>query len=51
MQYLDVNVKTAIIVHGYDENNNEIAKAVNEEQYVAKLVAVEKLRSVSGNIF
>ncbi|WP_105903777.1 hypothetical protein [Vibrio gangliei] len=47
MQYLEVNVKTAIIVHGYDENNNEIAEAVNEEKYVTKLVAIERLQSVS----
>ncbi|OOF08106.1 MULTISPECIES: hypothetical protein [Salinivibrio] len=47
MQYLEVNVKTAIIVHGYDENHKEITETVKEEQYVTKLVAIERLQSVS----
>jgi len=51
MQCLEVNVKTAIIVHGYDENHKEITETVNEEQYVTKLVAIERLQSLVSNIF
>jgi len=47
MKYLEVSVRAAIIVHGYDEDNKEILEEVNEGGYVTKLVALERLQSVS----
>ena len=47
MKYIDVKVRTALISHGFDANNQPVEEALNETDYVRKLVAVERIRSVS----
>jgi hypothetical protein len=47
MEYLEIEVKTAFIVHGFDENNREIVENVNEPDFMKKLVSIERIQSVS----
>ncbi|WP_223669334.1 hypothetical protein [Kangiella shandongensis] len=47
MHFLEVRVKTAFIVHGYDDNNQEITEEVKEEAFTTKVVAVERIQSIS----
>ncbi len=47
MKFLDVEVKTALIVHGFDSTNKPIEEKVSEENFVRKLVALDRIRSVS----
>ncbi|GAA6154171.1 hypothetical protein [Pseudoteredinibacter isoporae] len=47
MKYIEVHVKTAMIVHGFDENNQEIIEHVKEDSYMKKLVSVTRIQSVS----
>lgn len=47
MTFIELNVRTALIVHGFDEKNKEITETVNEQQYTKKLIALERIRSVS----
>jgi len=49
MLFIEVNVKTAMIVHGFDYNNKEIVEEVNETDFVTKIVAVERIQSISEN--
>ncbi|MBB6523827.1 hypothetical protein [Pseudoteredinibacter isoporae] len=48
MKYIEVNVKTALIVHGFDEDNQEIIEKVNDENYMKKLVSIERIQSISN---
>lgn len=47
--FIELEVKTSIIVHGYDENNKEIAEKVNEVDFMKKIVAVHRILSISEN--
>ncbi len=47
MKYLEIAVRTAFIVHGFDQDNCEIVESVAEVDFVEKLVAVERIQSIS----
>ena len=47
MKFIELKVKTAFIVHGFDENNNEIIEDVNEDKFVKKLISLERVQSIS----
>lgn len=47
MKYIEIEVRTALIVHGYDDENNEIEQEINEQEYMTKLVSIERIQSVS----
>lgn len=46
-RFIRLKVRTARIVHGFDAQNVEIVEEVNEEVYVTKLVAIERIQSIS----
>lgn len=46
MKYLEVTVRTAYIVHGFDEDNREIREPGNDD-FMTKLVAIERTQSIS----
>lgn len=47
MKYIDLEVKTATIFHCYDSANQPVEETVNEDSFMRKLVAVDRIRSVS----
>lgn len=47
MKFIEVAVRTALVVHGFDANNQEIIETVNETEFVTKLVALERIQSIS----
>lgn len=47
MKFIELSVRTAMIVHGFDEENKEIIETVSEEAFVKKLIAVSRIQSVS----
>ena len=47
MRFLELDVRTARIVHGYDEHNREIVEEVNDPEYMTKLITVERIQSIS----
>ena len=47
MKYLEVEVRLAFTVHGYDQQNKEIIENVNEQDYMKKLVSIDRIQSVS----
>ncbi|GAB2528072.1 hypothetical protein [Microbulbifer agarilyticus] len=47
MKFLELDVRTALVVHGYDENNQEVVEQVNEPSFMTKLIAIERIQSVS----
>ncbi|WP_440877465.1 hypothetical protein [Thalassotalea sp. PLHSN55] len=47
MKFIELEVKTAVIVHGFDSDNKEIIEDVNEENFVKKLISIERIQSIS----
>jgi len=47
VKFIDLHVRTALIAHGFTEDNVEIEEEVNETTYVRKLIAVSRIQSIS----
>ena len=47
MNFLSLRVRTAIVVHGFDEKNEEIQQNIQEGPFVEKLIALSRIQSVS----
>lgn len=44
MKYTELEVRTALIVHGYDEKNKEIAEEVNEKNFISYLFLLNSIQ-------
>ncbi len=49
MKYIELTLKNHTIVHGFDARNQEITEEVEVEKASKKLVAVDRILSVSEN--
>ncbi len=47
MAFIELDVRTAMVVHGFDANNREIVERSEEQSYVSKLVAISRIQSIS----
>lgn len=47
MKFLELDVRTALVVHGYDENDREVVEKVDEPEFMTKLIAIERIQSIS----
>lgn len=47
MKFIALRVRTAIVMHGYTEENHEIVEQFDDQPFVEKLIAVERIQSVS----
>ena len=47
MKFIELEVRTAIIVHGFDDKNQEIEEVINETEFVKKLIAIGRIQSIS----
>ena len=45
--FIELEVKTALVMHGYDEQNKEIQELVNEDIFMKKIIAIERIKSIS----
>jgi hypothetical protein len=48
-KFIRVRVKNFVIMHGYDEENKAIEEAVEQTDYEEKLIAIDRIQSVSDN--
>ncbi len=46
-KFLEIKVKNHVILHGFDENNKEILEEVEADSFVTKLVAIDRIQSIS----
>jgi hypothetical protein len=46
-KFIRVRVKNYVVMHGYDEDNKEIEESVEQDSYQEKLVAIDRIQSVS----
>lgn len=47
MKFIELEVRTAIIIHGYDDKNQEIKEVSNETEFIEKLISIERIQSIS----
>lgn len=47
MKFIELEVKTAFIIHGFDENNKEIIENISSEVFIKKLIAIDRIQSIS----
>ena len=47
MEFIKVTIKDYIIMHGFDENNKEIEEVFSVPEWSEKLIAVDRIMSVS----
>jgi len=47
MKFISVRVRSAIVMHGYSDDNQEVVEEIRDEAFVEKLVAIDRLQSVS----
>jgi hypothetical protein len=48
-KFIRVRTKNYVIMHGYDEENKAIEESVEQDSYQEKLVAIDRIQSVSDN--
>lgn len=47
MKFIELEVKTAFTVHGFDENNKEVIENVSDDIFVKKLISIDRIQSIS----
>jgi hypothetical protein len=47
MKFISLRVRNSLVMHGYSEDNTEITEVIEGEEFIEKLVAVERIQSVS----
>ena len=47
MKFISVRVRSSLVMHGFTDDNQEIVEEVRDEAFVEKLVAIERIQSVS----
>lgn len=47
MKFIKVKVKDYIVMHGYDKKNKEIEESISVESYNEKIIAIDRILSVS----
>lgn len=45
--FIELEVKLGIIVHGYTHENKEIEEVFKEDDFVKKIVAIDRIQSIS----
>ena len=49
MKFISLRVRNALVMHGYADDNVEIVEEVKDQQFAEKLIAVDRIQSVSEN--
>ena len=47
MKFIELEVKTAFTVHGFDENNKEVIENASDDIFVKKLISIDRIQSIS----
>jgi hypothetical protein len=47
MKFISLRVRNALLMHGYTPDNQEIVEEFKDEAFVDKLIAVDRIQSVT----
>ena len=47
MKFISLRVRNAILMHGYTDDNQEIVEEFKDEAFVDKLIAVDRIQSLT----
>jgi len=45
--FIEIEVKTSIMVHGYDNENKEIEETFEESDFMKKILSINRIQSIS----
>lgn len=45
--FIELEVKSSITVHGYDNDNKEIEEVFEGKDYIKKIIAIHRIQSIS----
>jgi len=46
-KFIELNLGSHIVVHGFDDTNTEITQEVKEEGFSKKIIAITRIKSIS----
>ncbi len=46
-KFIELNLKSHIISHGYDENNKEVTEEIIVDEFSPKVIAINRIKSLS----
>ncbi len=47
MKYIAIRVRTAMMMHGYTEENEEIIQSFEGQEFVEKLLLIDRIQSIT----
>ena len=47
MKFISLRVRNALLMHGYTPDNQEIVEEFKDEAFVEKLIAIERIQSLT----
>ena len=47
MRFISLRVRNALVLHGYRDDQTEIIETVTDQPFVEKLIAIERIQSVT----
>jgi hypothetical protein len=47
VKFIELEVRTAFIVHGFDKGNKEILEQTSDDPFVKKLISIDRIQSIS----
>lgn len=47
MRFISVRARNSIVMHGHADDSTEITEEVNDEEFVEKLLSIERIQSIS----
>lgn len=47
MKFISLRVRNALVMHGYTDDRQEIVEEIRDQAYMDKLIAIERIQSVS----
>jgi len=47
MRFISLRVRNAILMHGYGADNQQVVEHFQDEAFVEKLIAIDRIQSVS----
>jgi glycerol-3-phosphate cytidylyltransferase-like family protein len=45
--FIEIEVKSSIIIHGYDNKNKEIEEVFDETDFMKKIISINRIQSIS----
>ncbi|MBA6340599.1 hypothetical protein H4J59_06285 [Colwellia sp. MB02u-10] len=48
MKFIELEVRTAHIIHGFDDDNKEVIEEVEDSEFFIKIIPIDRILSISN---